>query len=142
VSLLVLSALVSLAAAAYVVAPLWARRTALVADAAPGAVLDAEARKRVALSSLKELEYDFLAGKLDYADYRTQRDLLSAEALRAIRVADEVACAWDGNAALGAKVKPATRLDAALASQAGVHACGFANPTGSRFCAGCGARLR
>ena len=140
--LLLLAAALASVAALFVVFPLLQRGTALVADAAPGEVLDAEARKRVALASLKELEYDFLAGKLDEADYRSQRDLLSGEALRAIRTADEVAERWDGNAALGARVTPASRLDAALAAQAGRHACGFVNPTGSRFGAGCGARLR
>ncbi|HET6765560.1 MAG TPA: zinc ribbon domain-containing protein [Longimicrobiaceae bacterium] len=139
---LLLASVLAAAAALFVVLPLLERSTALVADAAPGEVLDAEARKRVALASLKELEYDFLAGKLDDADYRSQRDLLSGEALRAIRTADEVAERWDGNAAVGAKVKPASRLDAALAAEAGRHACGFVNATGSRFCAGCGARLR
>jgi hypothetical protein len=140
VNLLLLAAAVSLLAGVFVIAPLWASRTALLADAAPGEVLDAEARKRGALASLKELEYDFLAGKLDEADYRSQRDLLSAEALQAIRAADAVVGAWDGSAALGVKPK-AAKLDAVLAAQAGRHACGFVNPTGSRFCAGCGARL-
>jgi hypothetical protein len=140
--LLLASAGLATLAAAFVVLPLLERSTALVADAAPGEVLDAEARKRVALASLKELEYDFLGGKLDEADYRSQRDLLSGEALLAIRAADAVAERWDGDAARGAKVKPASRLDATLAAEAGRHGCGFVNPTGSRFCAGCGARLR
>jgi hypothetical protein len=142
VTLLLFSAGLAMLAAGFVVLPLLQRGTALVADAAPGEVLDAEARKRVALASLKELEYDYLGGKLDEADYRSQRDLLSGEALRAIRAADAVAERWDGNVAVGAKVKPASRLDAALAAQAGRHGCGFVNPAGSRFCAGCGARLR
>lgn len=139
-TLLLFAALLATAAALFVIRPLLAARRAILADAAPGAVLDAEARKRVALASLKELEYDFLGGKLDEADYRAQRDLLSREALQAIRAADAVAGEWDGDAAAGAK--PASRLDAALAAEAGRHRCGFVNPAGSRFCAGCGSRLR
>jgi hypothetical protein len=141
VTLMLLAAALAGAAALYVIGPILARRTALVADAAPGAVLDAEARKRVTLASLKELEYDFLAGKLDDADYRSQRDLLSREAMQAIRAAEAVEAKWDGDAARGTKVRP-SRIDAVLAVQAGRHSCGFVNPVGSRFCAGCGVRLR
>ncbi len=141
-TLLLLSALLATGAAFYVVRPLLARRGALLADPAPGAVLDAEARKRVALTSLKELEYDYLAGKLDEADYRAHRDLLSSEALAAVRAADDAQAGWEGDAAAGAAVRAETRLDRVLAAEAGVHRCGFANPAGSRFCAGCGARLR
>ncbi|HEV2148886.1 MAG TPA: zinc ribbon domain-containing protein [Longimicrobiaceae bacterium] len=126
-TLLALSVLLSLLAAAFVVHPIWARRTALLADVASGEVLDAEARRRVALASLKEVEYDYAAGKLDDADYRELRDRLSAEALRAIRAADRLR---------GVEVSPV-----ALSADPAAHACGFVNPPRSRFCAGCGARL-
>jgi hypothetical protein len=125
VTLLAFSLLLALLAAAFVVRPLVARRDALLADVAPGAVLDAEARRRVALASLKELEYDFLGGKLDDADYRAQKERLSVEALAAMRAAEAVS---------GASGGPAAGPDR--------HACGFLNPPLSRFCAGCGARLR
>jgi hypothetical protein len=124
VTLLAFSLLLALLAAAYVVRPLAARRDALLADVASGAVLDAEARRRVALASLKELEYDFLGGKLDDADYRAQKERLSVEALAAMRAAEAV------SGESGAPVAGPDR-----------HACGFLNPPLSRFCAGCGARL-
>lgn len=124
-TLLAFSLLLALLAAAYVVRPLVARRDALLADVASGAVLDAEARRRVALASLKELEYDFLGGKLDDADYRAQKERLSVEALAAMRAAEAV------SGESGATVAGPDR-----------HACGFLNPPLSRFCAGCGARLR
>lgn len=120
-TLLLLSVLMALAAGAWVIQPLLARRAAVLADVAPGAVLDAEARKRVALASLKEVEYDYAAGKLDEADYREMRDRLSVEALRALRAAEAVR--------VPVAAKPVR------------HACGFVNPGGSRFCAGCGAPL-
>ena len=123
-TLLVFSLLLALLAAAYVVRPLVARRGALLADVASGAVLDAEARRRVALAALKELEYDYLGGKLDDADYGAQKERLSVEALAAMRAAEAVG------------------LPAADAAGPDRHACGFLNPPGSRFCAGCGARLR
>lgn len=121
-TLLVLGVALALAAGAWVISPILSRRAALLADVAPGAVLDAEARKRVALASLKEVEYDFAAGKLDEPDYRAMRDRLSAEAVRAIRSAEALS-------------------GPAPAAEPVGHACGFVNPGGSRFCAGCGARL-
>lgn len=121
-TLFVFSLLLAALAAALVIRPLLARDQAMLADLAPGAVLDAEARRRVALASLKELEYDYLGGKLDSADYQSQRERLSLEALAALRAAEAV------------------RGDAPAAAE-DRHACGFVNPPASRFCAGCGARL-
>jgi hypothetical protein len=125
VTLLAFSLLLALLAAAFVVRPLVARRDALLVDLASGAVLDAEARRRVALVALKELEYDYLGGKLDDADYRAQKERLSVEALAAMRAAESV------GAEAGRTTAGPDR-----------HACGFLNPPLSRFCAGCGARLR
>ena len=125
-TLLVLSVLLALVAGVWVIHPLLVRRWAMLADVAPSGVLDAEARKRVALASLREVEYDYRAGKLDEADYRAMRERLSAEAMRAIRAVDAVGAA---PVAAGVPVETAA------------HACGFVNPGESRFCAGCGARL-
>jgi hypothetical protein len=130
-TLLLFSLLLALLAAAFVVRPLVDRRDALLVDVAPGAVLDAEARRRVALASLKELEYDYLGGKLDDTDYRTQKERLSVEALAAMRAAEAVG--YGAGAAEGA---------VAVAAGPDRHACGFLNPPLSRFCSGCGARLR
>jgi len=130
VTLFVFSLLLALGAAAYVIRPLAARREALLLDVASGAVLDAEARRRVALTSLKELDYDYLGGKLDEADYRSQKERLSLEALAAMRAAEAVG--YGAGTAEGGRV--ATGPDR--------HACGFLNPPGSRFCSGCGVRLR
>ncbi|HYJ80432.1 MAG TPA: zinc ribbon domain-containing protein [Longimicrobiaceae bacterium] len=132
-TLLLLSALLATLAAVFVIRPIVSRRAAVLTDAAPGALLDAEARRRMALASLKELEYDFLGGKLDDADYQAQRERLSHEALEAIRAADAAQAAAAGEAPSAGSAAPAM-ADAA-------HGCGFANPPGSRFCAGCGKRL-
>ena len=51
---------------------------------------DTEARKRVALLALRDVEYDFLAEKLDEHDYRSLKAELTAEALAALE-ADEQA---------------------------------------------------
>ena len=130
-TLFVFSLLLALLAAAFVIRPVVARRDAMLVDLASGAQLDAEARRRVALASLKELDYDFLGGKLDEADYRAQKQRLSLEALAAMRAA-EVAGLGAGDAVDGVRV----------AAGPDRHACGVLNPPLSRFCAGCGARLR
>jgi hypothetical protein len=74
---------------------------------------------------MKELEHDFVAGKLDDADYAEMRALLSREALQALRSARGEA------------------PDAVAAPEAAerLHVCGFENAPDSRFCAGCGAAL-
>jgi hypothetical protein len=45
---------------------------------------DAQHRKRIALLGLRDVEYDFHAGKLDEEDYRSQKAKLSSEALEAM----------------------------------------------------------
>ncbi|HSU17432.1 zinc ribbon domain-containing protein [Longimicrobium sp.] len=131
-TLVLLSALLATVVGVLVVRPVVARRTAILADAAPGSLLDAEARRRSTLAALKDLEYDFLGGKLDQADYLAQRDRLSYEALAAIRAAEAA------QAAAGVGVVDGI----VVAGESITHACGFVNPPASRFCAGCGKRLR
>jgi hypothetical protein len=131
-TLLVFSILLATAVGIVVIRPIAARRTAILADAAPGVLLDAEARRRMTLAALKELEYDFLGGKLDRADYLAQRDRLGYEALAAMRAA-EAAQAQAGVAVVDGVV--------AKADDPVTHRCGFVNPPASRFCAGCGKRL-
>lgn len=120
--LLFSSLLLALAGSFWVIHPLVVRRLAALGDPIPGGILDAEARKRVALSSLREVEYDRIGGKLDDDDYQRLRGQLQREALAAIEAA---------NAA----------HDEAPESFVITHSCGFQNPPGSRFCSGCGAAL-
>jgi hypothetical protein len=119
VTLFILSMVLAAASTLWVVHPIFARKRALLADVERADVLDAESRKSVALSSLREIEYDREAGKLDDVDYRALQSQLTAEALQAIRIADQV---------------HAPENDAR-------HSCGFRGPPGSRFCGGCGTRL-
>ena len=126
-TLLIASLLLAAAAAVWVITPILAGRAAPIGDPLPGAVVEAEAHKSAAFLSLEEIEYDRLAGKLDQQDYERLRVQLSREALEALRSAEAVEGVMPG-------VFPS-------AATAGVHECGFANPVGSRFCAGCGARL-
>lgn len=126
-TLFLVAVVMGAAVAAWVVIPLLLRRRAMLSDASPASLVDVEARRRVALASLKEVEYDRVSGKLDDEDYRQLRAQLEREALAAIDAAENAG----GDLAAGG----------AGTGEAGAHACGFVNPAGSRFCAGCGGRL-
>ena len=117
-TLLIAAVVVAIIAAGLVVHPLVTGRSGLQSDLIPGGVVEKESRKRVALAALKEVEYDHAAGKLDDADYQEMRGRLEMEALTAVKAAE-------------------------LESRNAVirHSCGFVNPGGSRFCAGCGIAL-
>jgi len=119
-TLLLLAVLVAVMAAGFVIHPLVVRRWGLLGDTVPSEVLDSEARKRVALAALKDVEYDHAAGKLDDADYQAMRTRLEQEALEAVNAFEQTSTT---------ELAPI------------VHACGFRNPGGSRFCAGCGRPL-
>ncbi len=102
---------------------------------------ETEARKRVALLALRDVEYDYLAGKLDEDDYRSLKGELTAEALAALE-ADERArsgrLSGEAAAALEAEIAEAR---AGLKAGAFCSDCGFANEPGSRFCSACGHAL-
>jgi len=102
---------------------------------------ETEARKRVALLALRDVEYDFLAGKLDEEDYRALKSQLTAEALAALE-ADEAArgagAVASGDADLEAEI---ARVRAGLRAGLLCPECGFANDKGSKFCSSCGHEL-
>ncbi|MBM4182642.1 MAG: zinc ribbon domain-containing protein [Gemmatimonadetes bacterium] len=103
---------------------------------------ETEARKRVALLALRDVEYDFLAGKLDQDDYRSLKSQLTAEALAALE-ADEAArgagpAATDSDAAIEAEI---ARVRAGLKNGVVCIGCSFTNEPGSRFCSACGHAL-
>ena len=103
---------------------------------------ETEARKRVALLALRDVEYDFLAGKLDEADYRALKSELTSEALQALE-ADERArsgrVSGDAAAALEAEIAEAR---AGLSAGSFCAECGADNEAGSRFCSSCGHALQ
>ncbi|HSH76605.1 MAG TPA: zinc ribbon domain-containing protein [Longimicrobiales bacterium] len=101
---------------------------------------ETEARKRVALLALRDVEYDFLAGKLDEQDYRSLKNELTAEALAALE-ADEAAresVTAPEDSDIEAEV---ARIRASLETGLVCLDCGFANEEGSRFCSACGHAL-
>lgn len=118
-TLLLIAVLVGIVGAGWVIYPLVYRRSAVMTDVIPVAVVEEEARRYEALAALKEAQYDHAAGKLDEADYGELRTQLEREALAVLRSSPPAPSASGGDA----------------------HSCGFANPAGSRFCAGCGHSL-
>ena len=99
---------------------------------------ETEARKRVALLALRDVEYDFLSGKLDEKDYRNLKGELTAEALAALE-ADEKA--RDGTASREELEAEIARVRADLRGGPTCAECGFTNEPGSRFCSSCGTPL-
>lgn len=97
---------------------------------------DTEARKRVALLALRDVEYDYLADKLDEQDYRSLKAELTAEALAALE-ADEQARGGSGAGEDDLEAEIA-QIRAGLTSGCFCDACGFSNDLGSRFCSACG----
>jgi hypothetical protein len=103
---------------------------------------ETEARKRVALLALRDVEYDYLAGKLDEEDYRSLKGELTAEALAALEADERARSGAAGGvdeAAIEAEIAQA-RLG--LREGAFCPECGFANEPGSRFCSSCGHALQ
>lgn len=103
---------------------------------------ETEARKRVALLALRDVEYDYLAGKLDEDDYRSLKAELTAEALAALE-ADEKArgreqAGISGPADLEAEI---ARARERLEREVPCSECGYANSEGSHFCSACGSPL-
>lgn len=111
-----------------------------------------EARKRVALLALRDVEYDFATGKLDDGDYKQLRGELATEALDAMRMeegASTEGASVEGASDPGAAASEArdaieeeiARYRAALKAGTACPECRHVNEPGSRFCATCGFSL-
>ena len=136
------AALVAAAAVLFIIQPLVKGLHASL-DRDDDELTETEARKRVALLALRDVEYDYLAGKLDETDYRSLKAELTAEALAALE-ADEAA--RDGR---GPDADDPTDLEAEIARARArlssgtlvCRSCSFGNEEGSRFCSACGSAL-
>lgn len=99
---------------------------------------EAEARRRVTLLALRDVEYDFHTGKLDEADYRDLRKDLSAEALHALEEVERESASRDAVPDLEAEI---ARVREGLREGLTCAVCGHTNREGSRFCSACGGEL-
>ena len=101
---------------------------------------ETEARKRVALLALRDVEYDFMAGKLDDNDYRSLKSELTAEALAALEAEEKARAgvAGDAGQALEAEI---AEMREGIRSARFCSDCGSENEPGSRFCSSCGHAL-
>ena len=102
---------------------------------------ETEARKRVALLALRDVEYDFLAGKLDESDYRSLKGELTAEALAALEADEKARSGILSGTAAAALEDEIAQARTGLRAGVGCSDCGFANEPGSRFCSSCGHAL-
>ena len=131
--------LVALAVVFFIVQPV-AKGLTVSLERDDDELTETEARKRVALLALRDVEYDFLAGKLDDKDYRSLKGELTAEALAALE-ADEKARAGatgDADAALEAEI---AQIREGMREARFCADCGARNEAGSRFCSSCGHAL-
>ncbi|MEE8146154.1 MAG: c-type cytochrome biogenesis protein CcmI [Longimicrobiales bacterium] len=106
---------------------------------------ESEAKKRVRLLELRDVEYDYATGKLDESDYRSLKGEISREALEALRQVES------GGQSTPHEVPDGGESDELEAEIAAVRealrqgrtclTCGHVNAEGSRFCASCGAQL-
>ena len=126
----------------FILEPVFSGRSATLYDGDDEYDEDA-ARRRVALTALRDLEYDRATGKLDEDDYGQLKAELSREALRHLEAED----GEDGGGSL--PVDRASReledeivhLRRAIREGMQCAACDHLNRLGARFCARCGEEL-
>lgn len=105
---------------------------------------EAQHRKRTALYALRDVEYDYHAGKLDEADYQAMKREISAEALAALDAEEWEWAQREGRRAAVADEEDdqveaeIAQLRASLREGAICRECGHPNRPGSRFCSECG----
>lgn len=107
---------------------------------------EAEARKRVALLALRDVEYDYATGKLDDEDYRHLRSELAAEALEALELegeetrepGDSDVGGYPAGRSVDELEQEIAAYRAALREGVLCSSCGHLNEGGSQFCAQCG----
>jgi len=120
------------AVAAIIIVPIVRRRDgALEERPAPP---DAEAQKRLALTAIRELEFDHATGKIDDEDYRVLRSRYDARAVEVLErggARPPVEAAEDGAAQLEAEIRAAR-------GRRFCAECGGPMPKAARFCPACG----
>ena len=131
-------ALVAVAVTLFILQPILSGQHASL-DRAEDELTDTEARKRVTLLALRDVEYDFLAGKLDEKDYLSLKADLTAEALAAL----EADAAGSKPQFLDDDVEAEiTKIRAALRSGLMCRSSCYPNQYKKNFCSECGQELK
>lgn len=131
------SLLLTTAVVFYLLQPLvTGRRASLIRD--DDEMTETEARRRVSLLALRDVEYDYLTGKLDDEDYGSLKRELSSEALAAMQEDDRARTSSTSAEEIEREI---AAMRAGLRSGTTCTSCGYENPAGSRFCSGCGTPL-
>ena len=126
----------------YVIEPVFSGRRAPLYDAEDD-YDEAAARRRVALTALRDLEYDRATGKLDREDYKLLRAELSHEALRRLGPAPEDRDRVDSSVERASRELEDEIAEIRQALREGLMCAGCErlNRTGARFCGRCGEAL-
>ena len=98
-----------------------------------------ETPKGVALTALKDIEFDRETGKLSDGDYELLKRKYTAEALDALRAEEQATARTDVEAMIAARVRS---LRSAPAGGAACSTCGPRPEADAAFCSGCGRRLQ
>ena len=98
-----------------------------------------ETPKGVALTALKEIEFDRETGKLSDADYELLKQKYTVAALEALRAEEATAPPEDVEAMIAARVRS---LRGSAADAAACATCGPRPEPDAAFCSSCGRRLR
>jgi hypothetical protein len=143
--LLAIAVLISVGLAFFVAAPLLLTESAgagtLPIDVTP--LGDLQRRRLVVYENLKDLEFEFQAGKIARDDYETLRENYLGEAAQLMLASqDEEAVSSDSE--LIERLVTARRVERQLASHHEYICpkCGFENPLPVKFCGECGARIK
>lgn len=99
------------------------------------------ARRRVALTALRDLEYDRATGKLDGKDYEALKADLSHEALRHLVDEPSVGGGTAVDRASRELEEEIEEIRRALREGLECGGCGYLNGTGARYCGRCGEAL-
>ena len=124
----------------YLLEPVFSGRGAPLRDGS-GSYDESAARRRIALTALRDLEYDRATGKLDGQDYALLKADLSHEALRHLE--DKSPDGRDRAIERASRELEEEIEQIRMALRKGLECsgCGYLNAGAARFCARCGEAL-
>jgi len=132
--------LLAAAVALYVLEPVFSGRAA-ARYAGRDTHDESAARRRVALSALRDLEYDRATGKVVGEDYDTLKNELSREAIRALDARPDGVPAAESALASRELEDEIASIRRALRKGLQCESCQRLNDVGARYCGDCGKPL-